>query len=82
METPITPYKNLHEIRLRKALLLADIQKDDQKIRSLWSNLFHQPVAFKSASTPSRRFNSLMNTGAGVLDGVILAWKLYRKFKK
>lgn len=35
----------------------------------------------KSAST-SKRISSLMSMGAGALDGAILAWKLYRKFKR
>lgn len=60
-------------------MLRNDILKDDQKIKKLWSSLFHPD---KSATTPSRRFNGLMNAGAGVLDGVILGWKLYRKFKR
>ena len=28
----------------------------------------------------TKRFSGLINTGAGVLDGLILGWKLYRKF--
>lgn len=73
-------YRTLEEIRLRKAQLLADIAKDNNRIGKLWNNLFHKKDKGKPAS--SRRFTSLLNTGAGVLDGLILGWKLYRKFKR
>lgn len=73
-------YRTLEEIRLRKAQLLADIAKDNNRIGKLWNNLFHKKDKGKQAS--SRRFTSLLNTGAGVLDGLILGWKLYRKFKR
>jgi hypothetical protein len=75
-------YKSLAEIRLRKELLRNDILRDDQKIHNLWNDLFHAPsAALGSKSTTTRRFSGLINTGAGILDGVILGWKLYRKFK-
>ena len=62
---------SLAEIMLRKELVQKDIDADDEKIKTL----------SKSAST-SKRISSLMSMGAGALDGAILAWKLYRKFKR
>lgn len=83
METNTThSYRSLEAIQARKEYILKDIQKDDQQIRTLWGNLFHKPDMLVSSKTPSKRFNSLMTTGAGVFDGIILAWKLYRKFGK
>lgn len=79
--TPIS-YKTIEEIKLRKAMLLKDIQKDDMRIKNLWSSLFSRPAALKSNASPSKRINSMMSTGAGVFDALILGWKLYRKFKK
>lgn len=78
----ITQYKSLEEIRLRKDALLKDIRNDDKKIHQLWSSLFHRPDALSGHATPSKRLNSLMSLGAGALDGLVLGWKLYRKFKK
>lgn len=75
-------YSTLEEIRLRKAMLLSDIQKDNAKIDKQWHSLFMKPVALKKDATPSRRINSLMNTSAGLFDAFLLGWKLYRKFKK
>ena len=70
-------YKSLNDIRLRKAQLLTDLTKDSNKIADLWNQLMHKP---KNKNTPTQRFSGLINTGASVLDGLILGWKLYRKF--
>lgn len=78
MTTTPTVYRSLDEIRLRKAQLLKEINKDSSKMEGIWNTLFHQPK--KSQLTPTSRFSSMLKTGAGVLDGLILGWKLYRKF--
>lgn len=80
--TSTTSYKNIEEIQARKALLLKDIQKDGEKIDLQWHSLFRKPTALAKTATPSQRIGSILSSGAGVLDGLILAWKLYRKFKK
>lgn len=74
-------YRTLEEIRLRKAQLLTDITKDSNHISKLWNNLFH-PVKTKGKKTPGKRMSNLVSTGANVVDGLILGWKLYRRFKK
>ena len=66
--------QTLEEIVLRKEMVLNELHNDDK------SSLFHVPDL--SASTPTKRFTKFINIGAGALDGAILAWKLYRKFKK
>lgn len=78
--TTPSPYKSLEEIRARKDSLIKEIRKDDKQIRTLWNSLFHRPEAV-GLMTPTKRITGLMSTGAGVLDGLILGWKLYRKFK-
>lgn len=72
----------MEEIRMRKALLLKDIQKDSDKIESQWHSLFHKPQSLTKSATPSKRLGGLVNIGASFFDGALLAWKLYRKFKK
>lgn len=74
-------YKSLEAISDRKDVLLKEIRKDEKQVRQLWNQLFAKPEPM-SALTPSKRISSMMSTGAGVLDGVILGWKLYRKFWK
>lgn len=75
-------YSSLTEIRLRKELLQKDIAADDAKIKALWKSLFVKPDALSKKATPGKRMQSLFSIGAGAFDGALLAWKLYRKFKK
>ena len=74
-------YQSLSDIRQRKMKLQGEIASEEKNIKRLWDSLFHQGKADRVA-TPSRRFQSLFTTGAGIVDGVLLGWKLYRKFKK
>ncbi len=74
-------YRTLDEIRLRKSQLLVDITKDGNKVEKLWNNLFHKSPD-KGKKTAGRRMSSIVSTGASVVDGLILGWKLYRKFKR
>lgn len=71
-------YNTLQEIRLRKQVLLSEIKRNNQQINILWKNMFRKPEPKKKGLTLA----SLMTTGAGLADGFMLAWKLYRKFKK
>lgn len=75
-------YSSLTEIRLRKELLQKDIAADDAKIKALWKSLFVKPDVLSKKATPGKRVQSLFSIGAGAFDGALLAWKLYRKFKK
>ena len=75
-------YSSLNEIRLRKELLRRDIEADDAKIKALWRSLFVGPDALSKKAMPSKRMQSLFSIGAGAFDGALLAWKLYRKFKR
>ena len=63
-----------------EAQLLKEIRKDSDQINKLRQQLFSKPKmpAKRSGFMPSK----LMGTGASVLDGLLLAWKLYRKFKR
>ncbi|WP_077196389.1 hypothetical protein [Prevotella ihumii] len=70
-------YRTLSDIRLRKAQLLTEITKESNSMNVLWSSLFQKP---NNSATPSKRFSGVMATGVGVVDAVILGWKLYRKF--
>ena len=74
-----THYKSLDDISQRKAELLNSIRKDQRKMGSLWNEMF-QPE--RKSRKKGFSLQSAMNTGIGVLDGVLFAWKLYRKFKK
>lgn len=75
-------YSTLTEIRLRKELLQKEIQEDDAKIKTLWRQLFVKPDALSKKASPGQRIQSMFSIGAGAFDGALLAWKLYRKFKR
>ena len=76
--TATETYGSLEAIRNRKRELRKQLQTSDSEIRVMWKELFHRP----EPTTKSMRMSSLMSTGAGILDGLILGWKLYRKFKR
>lgn len=73
---PLLKYKSLDDIRARKEELRQSLRQDNQSMKTQWNGLFHH----EKSNSPSRRFANIMSTGAIVLDGVILAWKLYNRF--
>ncbi len=82
-ENDIRPtYDTLRAISDRKAQLLKEIRKDSKQINTLRQQLFSKPTALTHSRKRKMGLQSMMSTGAGVLDGLILVWKLYRKFKK
>lgn len=77
-----TELSSLNDLRLRKELLRKDIESDEKQMRNLWRSIFTRPQALSKQASTSKRISSLISMGAGALDGAILAWKLYHKFKK
>lgn len=78
----VSSYLSIEEIRLRKAALQKEIEADSAKIDEKWHSLFKKPEALSKSATPSQRISGIISSGAGVLDGILLVWKLYRKFKR
>lgn len=78
----VSSYQSIEEIRLRKAALQKEIEADSAKIDEKWHSLFKKPEALSKSATPSQRISGIIRSGAGVLDGILLVWKLYRKFKR
>ena len=74
-------YTTLRSIEERKLQLLKEIRKDSDKMNKLRKQLFTKPEAL-TTRRGKLNMHELMSTGAGVFDGLLLAWKLYRKFKK
>lgn len=78
----VSSYQSIEEIRLRKAALQKEIEADSAKIDEKWHSLFKKPEALSKSATPSQRISGIISSGAGVLDGILLVWKLYHKFKR
>ena len=78
----MSSYQSIEEIRLRKVALQKEIEADSAKIDEKWHSLFKKPEALSKSATPSQRISGIISSGAGVLDGILLVWKLYRNFKR
>lgn len=70
----------LEEIERYKDEVRQSIHDDEKRIGKLWSDLFHKEDRHPP-KTPVQRMINMVNIGSGVIDGLILGWKLYRKFK-
>lgn len=66
------------DIEARKEQLRAQIASKESEIIQLWDTLFNQKED-TALKTPTQRILSYANTAAGVFDGAMLGWKLYRK---
>ena len=75
-------YTTLRSIEERKMQLLKEIRKDNHQINKLRKQLFAKPTALTTRRGKKMSMQGLMTTSAGVFDGLLLVWKLYRKFKK
>ena len=69
-------YKTLKAISERKQQLLASIRADHAHMDTLWKNL----TTKQEQPTKGLRMADMLNTGAGIFDGAMLGWKLYRKY--
>lgn len=74
------PYTSLEDIRARKSELQKQLTDSGKEVKAIWNTIFHKPAPLPSS--PTQRLMSLASTGAGLIDGAILGWKLYRKFRK
>ena len=74
-------YRTLEDIDDRKEEIRTLLRNSDSQIREKWHSLFHEEEPL-SALSPTRRFTRLIHNSAGFIDGALLAWKLYRVFKK
>ncbi|MCD8296900.1 MAG: hypothetical protein LUC88_04945 [Prevotella sp.] len=73
-------YQCLKDVTHRKEMVLAQIKANNKEVGYLWKSLFaKQPKSKKSKGSV---ISNVLKTGVGVFDAVVLAWKVYRKFKK
>lgn len=71
-------YNSFEEIQAEKDKLCADIDKKKAEIGKIWNNVFHREET-PLYETPTQRILRYANTGAGMFDGALLGWKLYKK---
>ncbi len=81
MVQPTKIYNTIADIQQEKMQINAEIAASRKSIGIIWNNLFHGNKQ-KTPASPAQRFVQLISTGSGVVDGILLGWKLYRRFKK
>ncbi|RRD02233.1 hypothetical protein [Prevotella sp. OH937_COT-195] len=69
-------YKTLKSISERKQQLLTGIRADHAQMDTLWKDL----TTKHEQPTKGLKMADMLNTGAGIFDGAMLGWKLYRKY--
>lgn len=74
-------YNDISDIIQKKEELRKAITQKEKKINILWDDIFH-PKEENTFSTPSQRLLKYANTGLGLMDGMLLGWKLYRRLKR
>lgn len=81
MTEQVQEYNDLRAIQVRRRQLRKEIHAESETIKRLRQQLLGKDG---SGRRKSRRlsFGSMLTAGAGILDGALMAWKLYRKFKK
>ncbi|MDO4159672.1 MAG: hypothetical protein Q4D41_04375 [Prevotellaceae bacterium] len=75
-QTPVV-FNSLEEIQQRKEQILTGIRNDNNEINKRWKSLFFNHDIRKKKGLSMA---TVINTGAGLFDGFMLAWKLYNKF--
>lgn len=73
------PISSLEDIAFYKEQLRKQIDKEESRIANKWNELFHKEDAVSYGK--AQRFTRMLSLGTGMFDGVMLGWKLYRKYQ-
>jgi hypothetical protein len=71
-------FNSLTDIRAYKEELRLQIEQNEDEISHLWGTLFHPEEP--ETKTRVQKWVYMFNVGSSMFDGVMLGWKLYRKF--
>lgn len=71
-------YNTLEDIVAEKERLRKALTTKGEEISNLWGELVH-PKENEGPKSPAQRFLQYANAGAGLVDGILLGWKLYRR---
>lgn len=69
-------YDSLSALRIRKQEIAKECKKDEEHMKELWADLFEE----EQPDNMSDRISSMVKTGIGAFDAVMLCWKLYKKY--
>ena len=84
-QIPATPhterqFSSLADIRAYKEELRGQIKADEHDMAVKWDMLFHRKEP--APRNKAQKFARMLSLGSGMLDGALLGWKLYRKYKE
>lgn len=73
-------FRSLTDIRNYKEELRKQIKHDEESIAGKWDALFHKEEEIPRGK--AQKLARMLSLGTGVFDGVMLGWKLYRKYQE
>lgn len=75
-----TQISTIAELKAQQKLVRAQLNGEQKELQRQWDSLFRR--GSKSPKTPTERVLGFVTKGSTLLDGAILGWKLYKKFKR
>ena len=73
-------FRSLSDIVAYKQQLHEKIDKDEETIASKWNDLFHKEETMPQGK--AQKFAKMLSLGTTMFDGMMLGWKLYRKYQE
>lgn len=71
---------SLDDIAAYKEKLHNQIEQEELNISTKWNDLFHKDDGVPQ--NKAQRFARMLSLGTGMIDGMMLGWKLYRKYQE
>ena len=84
--SPIEPIEHpktitsLEDIAAYKDSLHQQIEREEERIAKKWNDLFHKEEAMPQGK--AQKFARMLSIGTSMFDGMMLGWKLYRKYQE
>lgn len=72
--------KSLEDIAAYKDRLRKQIEHEEECIAGKWNDLFHKDEPAPQGK--AQKLLRMVSLGTGMFDGMMLGWKLYRKYQE
>ena len=69
---------SLEALATRTQQLKDDIDSAEERLATIWHDMFRQPTA-EEMSSPTKRLMATITSASALIDGALLGWKLYRR---
>lgn len=80
-ENIMTDISSLDQIAAIKAEKQKEMDRIETEIEGTWNKIFRQPTE-EELKSPTRRAMAWINSSAGMIDGLLLGWKLINRFNQ